>query len=71
MAIFARPAGTQPCLTLMGQILPSSIRNRVEYGLKKKKKKPEASPGRVRVLSKKFETRPETQPRYNPIILKL
>ena len=59
-AIFARPAGTRPGPTLMGRILPSPIRNRVGYGFKKK---PEADPGRVWVLSKKSETRPG----YNPI----
>ena len=36
MAIFARPAGTRLGPSLMGWVLPGSIRNRVEYGLKKK-----------------------------------
>ena len=58
MAISARPAGTRSGPTLMGQVLPGPIKNRVGYGFKKKKKKPEADPGRVRVLLKKPETRP-------------
>ena len=32
MAIFARLAGTRPGPTLMGRVLPGSIRNRVRYG---------------------------------------
>ena len=48
IAIFAWPAGIRPGSTLMGRILPGPIRNRVEYGFFKKK--PEAGPGRVRVL---------------------
>ena len=56
MAIFARPVGTRPGPTLMDRVLPSPIRNRVGYGFKKK------NPKWVRVLSKKPETRPETQP---------
>ena len=32
MTIFARSAGTQPGLTLMGRVLPGPIRNRVRYG---------------------------------------
>ena len=31
MAIFARPASTLPGPTLMGRVLPGSIRNRVGY----------------------------------------
>ena len=31
MAIFARPASTRPGPTLMGQVLPGLIRNRVGY----------------------------------------
>ena len=69
MAIFARPAGTRSGPTLIGRILPGPIRNRVGYGFLKKK--PEAGPVRVRVLSKKsetrLETRPETRPGYNSI----
>ena len=49
MAIYIRPADTWPDLTLMGRILPDSINYRVGYGFKKKKK-PEASSGRVQVL---------------------
>ena len=45
----------------MGRILPGLIKNRVGYGFLKKKKKLEAGLGRVWVLSKKSETRPETQ----------
>ena len=67
MAIFAQLVGTRPGSTLMGLILPGLIRNRVEYGFKKKKK----NPNRIRGLSKKSETRPETQPGYNPVFLKL
>ena len=59
--------GTRPGSTLMGLILPGLIRNRVEYGFKKKKK----NPNRIRGLSKKSETRPETQPGYNSVFLKL
>ena len=44
IAIFARPAGTRPSPTLMGQVLPGSIRNKVEYEFKKK------NPTQVRVL---------------------
>ena len=36
MAIQARPAGTRPGPTLMGRILPCSIKNRVGYGFKRK-----------------------------------
>ena len=43
----------RPNTTLMGQVLPSPIKNRVEFGLKKKLK---ASPGQVQVFTK---TRPE------------
>ena len=56
MTIFARPAGTRLGLTLMGRVLPGSIRNRVGYGFLNKKLK------WVRVLSKKPETRLETRP---------
>ena len=35
------------------------------------KKKPETSPSRVWVLSKKPETRPETRPGYDPVTMKL
>jgi len=45
MAIFARSAGTRSGPTLMGRILPGSIRNRVGYGFPKK------NPKRVRVGS--------------------
>ena len=38
MTIFARPTDTQPGPTLMGQILPGPIKNRIEFGFKKKKK---------------------------------
>ena len=61
MAIFAWPAGTRPNPTLMGRVLPGPIRNRVGYGFKKKK-----NPKRVRVLSKKPETQPETRPVKKP-----
>ena len=54
MAIFARPADTRLGPTLMGRVLPGPTRNRVEYGLKKKKKKPETGPGFI----KKTQTRP-------------
>ena len=36
MTIFAQPAGTRLGPSLMGRVLPGSIRNRVAYGLKKK-----------------------------------
>ena len=45
-----------PGPTLMGQVLPGPIRNRVGYGLKKKKKNPK----RVWVLLKK--PRPDLRP---------
>ena len=57
MAIWARPVGTRPGPTLMGRILPGSIKNRVGYGFFFKK--PEAGPGWVRVLIK---TQPEPGP---------
>ena len=38
MAIFAWPVGTQPDSTLMGQVLPSLIKNRVGFGFFFKKK---------------------------------
>ena len=38
MTIFARPTDTQPGPTLMGQILPGPIKNRIEFGFLKKKK---------------------------------
>ena len=56
MAIFARPADTQPGPTLMGWVLPGPIKNRVGYGLKKK------NPKRVRVGSGYEKTRPEPDP---------
>ena len=49
MAIFARPAGTQPGPTLMGRVLPVLIRNGVGYGLKKKKN-PESGPGFIKKI---------------------
>ena len=58
MAIWIQLADTRPGLTLIGRILLSSIKNRVRYGFKEKKKI-EAGLGRVWVLSKKPETRPE------------
>ena len=53
MAIFAQPANTQTNLTLMGQVLPDPIKNKVGFRFKikikiikiNKIKKPEASPG--------------------------
>ena len=48
MAIFARPVGTRPGPTLMYQVLPGLIRNKVGYGFFKKK-----NPKRVRVESGK------------------
>ena len=39
MAIIARLADIRLGPTLMGQVLPGPIRNRVGYGFKKKKKK--------------------------------
>ena len=50
VAIFAQPVDTRPSQTLMDQILPGPIKNRVEFGFLKK------NPKRVRVFSK---TRPE------------
>ena len=44
MTIFARPADTRSGPTLMGQVLPDLIRNRVRSGFYKKKKKPETQP---------------------------
>ena len=41
MAIKARPVGTRPGLILIDRILPDPINNRIGYGLKKKKKKPD------------------------------
>ena len=61
MAIFAQPANTQTNLTLMGQVLPDPIKNKVGFRFKikikiiiiiNKIKKPEAGPGRVQVLVK-------------------
>ena len=67
---FARPTGIWFGPILMGQILPSSIRNRVGYGFFFK------NPKRVQIIFgfyklKKFKTRPKTQPGYNPVTLKL
>ena len=59
MAISARPVGTRSDPTLMGRVLPGPIKNRVGYGLKKK---PEADPGRVRVLLKKTRNPPRLKP---------
>ena len=52
MAIYARPVDTRFNPTLMSRVLPSLIKNRVRFGLKKKKK----SPKWVQVLVK---TQPE------------
>ena len=41
MAIKARLVGTRPGLILIDRILPDPINNRIGYGLKKKKKKPD------------------------------
>ena len=57
MAIIARPVDTRSGPTLMGRILPGPIKNRVEFGFKKKK--PEAGSGQVQVFGK-------TQPRPDP-----
>ena len=59
MAIIAQPVDTRSGPTLMGRILPSPIKNRVEFGFKKKKK-PEAGSGQVQVFGK-------TQPRPDPV----
>ena len=49
MAIFARLADILLGPTLMGQVLPGPIRNRVGYVFKKKKKKkPETGPGFIK-----------------------
>ena len=50
MAIQARPAGTRPNPTLMGQVLSGPIKDRVGYGFKTKKS--EAGLGRAWVLMK-------------------
>ena len=60
MAIFARLAGTRPDPTLMGRVLPGPIKNRVGFGLNPPP--PEASPGRVRVLSKNLRPGPVKNP---------
>ena len=67
MEVFARPADTWSGPTLMGRFLPGPIRNRVGYGFFLKKKKTEASPGRIWVLSK--NPRPDSRlgPDKNPI----
>ena len=53
MAIWTRPAGIRSNPTLMGRVLPGPIKNRVEFGFKKKKK-PEAGPS--------FEKKPAANP---------
>ena len=53
--------------TLMGRILPNPIKNKVGYGFFKKKKKPEADPGRVRILSKN----PKLGPNITQLKMKL
>ena len=65
MAIFTRLADIRLGPTLMGRVLPGPIRNRVEYGLKKKKKNPK----RVRVLLKK--PRPDPYKNLVPKITKI
>ena len=62
MAIFARLADIRLGPTLMGRVLPGPIRNRVGYGLKKKK-----NPKRVRVLLKKPKPDPRPDPYKNPV----
>ena len=54
MAIYARPMGTRSGLTLMAWVLPGPIKNKVGFGLKKKKR----GPGWVRILTK-TQTRPD------------
>ena len=49
MALFAGPAGTWPNPTLIGQVLPSRIRNRVRYRFFFKKK-PEAGLGFIKKI---------------------
>ena len=63
MAIQAQPASTQPGPTIMGRILPGSIKNRVGYGFKTK------NPKRVRV-GPDFGKNP-TRTRPNPFKLKI
>ena len=50
MTIVARPADTQPGLTLMDWILSNPIKNRVEFGFFKKK--PEVGLSRVWTFTK-------------------
>ena len=52
MAIWARLAGTWSGPTLMGQVLPDPIKNRVGFGFKKKNPKRGRVFSRVRVLKK-------------------
>ena len=66
MAILAQPVDTRSDPTLMGWILPGPIRNRVEYGFKKKKT-PETGPGRVWVLLKKPRPNLYKNPFKNPL----
>ena len=63
MAIFARLADTQPNSTLMGRILPGSIKNRVGFGFLKKK-----TPKRVRVRSGFLQNLARTRIRPNLVI---
>ena len=58
MAILAQPVDTRSGPTLMGWILPGPIRNRVEYGFKKKKKNPRNGSESGLGFIKKTETQP-------------
>ena len=58
MTIFARPASTRLGPTLMGQVLPGPIRNRVGYGFFFKK-----NPKRVWVRSGFYQKNPRLDPK--------
>ena len=64
VAIFARPASTEPDLTLMVRVLLGPIKNRVKFGFFFLKKKPETGLGRVQVLIKTQQVPDPTQPDY-------
>ena len=60
MAIFARPASTRPGPTLMGQVLPGLIRNRVGYEFFFK------NPKGVQVGSRFYKKNPRLDPKPGP-----
>ena len=62
MTIFARPTDTRPGPTLMGQILPDPIKNRIEFGFLKKKKTQSGSKSGLDFYKNLARTRP------NPVI---